>query len=153
MLGSLIAAPAPVAAAPTTGVQPPAVVPGPTYLADLTTVSGGFGTGSVEIDGTTYGRSIWSRWLSSDETAEYNLGRHYRRFVATIGILDDASTDAASTFELRADGVAIYTRRLTLGQHVVVNVPVTHRLRLAVTLRDNQGGNCRAGWGNARLSR
>jgi hypothetical protein len=86
-------------------------VPEPIYLADMGRVSGGFRTGSVKVDGTTYGTSIWSVAMTSDETTGDNLGRYHRRFLATIRVMGDASTGAASTFELRADEATIYTAR------------------------------------------
>ncbi|WP_370967557.1 SEFIR domain-containing protein [Amycolatopsis sp. cg9] len=91
--------------------------------------------GAVGIDGTHYGNGIayrCSMFCSEPRgVVEYTLGRKYKKFETTVGVLDDAS-DAQQTgyFEVFLDGVAHPGATVKLGSPAQLTVDVSEVLRL-----------------------
>src|SRR6266704_6846683 len=108
---------APVLPAPTTSVEfPPATdqtapAPAPggvvtTYLADLepTQSSRLASTDEANINGKTFVHNVLFYACCDPASADYDLGRHYRRLEATLGVSGAAPADARSTFEVFLGG-------------------------------------------------
>ncbi|WP_410659426.1 SEFIR domain-containing protein [Amycolatopsis sp. lyj-112] len=104
---------------------------------ELTPVSKGsdLRMGAALLDGVHYGNSITYRCSTfcaePRGVVEYNLGRRYRRFKVTAGVLDDAH-DARQVghFEVFLDGVAQPVESAKLGSPAVLDVDVAEVLRL-----------------------
>jgi hypothetical protein len=138
--------------------QPPEQPPTPvtTYLDALTPISGNPERGTWSINGKIYPHSIGTGicFGEREHTVEYNLGKTYRTFKATIGLRDDTETGTRVRFQVLRDGVPYLSRDLGLGQSTPIVVPVQGvlRLRLVATLL-NDKGQCgpSSAWGEARL--
>ena len=121
------------------------------YLEDLDQVDGNLSQDSAEVDGRVFPHSL-STYLRRDPTASYNIGRDYRRFVATVGLSDD-STDSTSkaTFEVFADGRKVFDETVGYGRAAEIDLDVTGVLRLELVNGLIAGGDARVVWGDARL--
>lgn len=132
-----------------------------TYLADAKTVGGSTSPDSIEsvtLNGKTYAHSL-STSLScySDSTTnyDYDLGRHYRHFQATVGLTDQSASEASVQMEVFADGRKVASNSVSLGSPAEVNVDIAGALRLRLTVvQTKHGNNCgevgQAVWGDAR---
>ncbi|WET82537.1 TIR domain-containing protein [Amycolatopsis sp. QT-25] len=91
--------------------------------------------GPVRIDNRLFGDSVIHRCTdfarSPRGSISFNLGRSYRRFESTVGVLDDA-TDASQegVFQVFLDGVLRDEKTVRLGRSRVFRVDVTDVLRL-----------------------
>lgn len=91
--------------------------------------------GPATIDGRLYSESIIYRCqdFANGPRGEiaFNLGKRYRRFEATVGVLDDAA-DAGQTgvFQVRVDGVQRKEVTATLGRPCTIVVDITDGLNL-----------------------
>lgn len=107
------------------------------YLQELEPLSSSNGaeTGSADVNGQNYGRSVSFRvdkgYIPVND-AEYNLGRHWRTFEATIGLRDDAPTGCKLKFEAFADGKPINNVTLPLGEVRDLKLDVSNVLRLKI---------------------
>jgi hypothetical protein len=89
--------------------------------------------GPQDINGTSYPRNLTFTWecsSSSENYADYNLGRHYENFHAVIGP-GDTSTQTYH-FEVWLDGEREYSATLRHGQSRKVNLSVKGVLSLRV---------------------
>ena len=89
--------------------------------------------GPQDINGTSYPRNLTFTWecsSSSENYADYNLGRHYENFQAVIGP-GDTSTQTYH-FEVWLDGERAYSATLKHGQSRKINLPVKDVLSLRV---------------------
>ncbi|QJT04068.1 hypothetical protein G9272_30430 [Streptomyces asoensis] len=128
------------------------------YLTDLDTLtsSGGVDAGAADINGRGFARSVT---LSANAAgpvsfAEYNLGRQWRTFSATVGLRDDSPTGGSLTFEVVVDGSKKYGKGIPLGESQEVKVDVTHalRMKLIITYAGQEAGSYYYGsWGDAKL--
>jgi hypothetical protein len=90
---------------------------------------------AASIDGTHYGNSIAYRCSmfcgEPRGVVEYALGRKYKKFAATVGVLDDAA-DAGQTghFEVFLDGVPQPGATVRLGAPAAFELDVAEVLRL-----------------------
>lgn len=112
---------------------------------------------TANINGNAYPRSQGARFCfgSNRRNWEYNLGRKYQTFRATLGLDDNSERAAIVRFEVFADGRSIYKQDAHLGQAFPVNAPVNGALRLQLvsTLLSEEGGcgGATAEWGDARV--
>jgi hypothetical protein len=89
--------------------------------------------GTQEINGEAYARNLTFTFECSttlDKSADYNLGRHYERFQATIGP-GDRSTQSYR-FEVWLDDSKAYSGTLRHGQSKNLDLPVRNVLKLRV---------------------
>ncbi|MFF0290353.1 NPCBM/NEW2 domain-containing protein [Streptomyces sp. NPDC005262] len=130
------------------------------YLSDLQPLSSSSGTdtGSAEVNGRNYARSTSLRVDKSyipENDAEYNLGRDWRTFKATIGLRDDAPTGCRLKFEAFADGKLINDATLPLGETRDLKLDISHVLRLKIQVTyvssTDISNYCYGAWGDARL--
>lgn len=109
--------------------------------------------GTKDVNGQKYPHALTAA-VEDAESAEYNLGRDYRRFEGTIG-LSDSVEDSSSTinFEVYCDGRKLFDKTLGLGKAVEVDVDVTGCLRLELKnqLVSGEDWETPAVWGDARL--
>lgn len=134
--------------------QPAAPAGNSTYLADLSSLSGGSGTGDAAVNGQDFPTSVIVEMNPGPGDVAYNLGRSWQRFEATIG-LDDSSPEGEKVqFQVVADGHSLYTHVFSLGQSVAINLNVTGvlRLELKTTLASSYINAAEAVWGNASLT-
>ncbi len=124
------------------------------YLADLQSVEGsGMDTGPVTINGATYAHSVsHGTGYGEADSTQYDLGRHYRTFTATVGLTDDSDYHLSVLFEVYVDEKRRFSAALSLGQAKTFTISVQGglRLRLAMTSLKGEGG--RAAWGDARIT-
>jgi hypothetical protein len=83
-------------------------------------------------------------------SADYDLGRHYRRLEAMVGVTDEAPSDARSTIEVFLDGRKAYATTVALGKPRRLTLDVTGVLRLHLVMTGNQK-SFQVAWGDARL--
>jgi hypothetical protein len=127
------------------------------FLTDVAEVSGEASYpsgGSAAINGTDYSKSIY-QCDCNFRYVDYDLGRGYWRFRASIGVEDSAPTDVGYEFHVFADGELVYSRAVYYGEPAVdLDIDVTAVLRLRLTMnqlghKGSQGSW--AIWGSARL--
>ena len=128
------------------------------YISELDPLasSGGVYTGAAEINGRGFVRSVTlgANAAGPVSFAEYNLGRQWNRFFATVGLRDDSPTGGSLTFEIVVDGSKEYEKEVPLGETRVVDVEVKKALRMkvSITYAGQDAGNYYYGsWGNAML--
>lgn len=119
------------------------------YLSDLTSVERDTATGSnggafttpATVSGQQYGHAVTlSSYCTThdggDFWVDYDLGRSWTRFTATVGLDDRSRASATATYTILADTTPVATGRLTIGQAVPIDVPVTGALRLRLKIND-----------------
>uniref|UniRef100_A0AAU2ACG9 NPCBM/NEW2 domain-containing protein n=1 Tax=Streptomyces sp. NBC_00093 TaxID=2975649 RepID=A0AAU2ACG9_9ACTN len=116
----------------------------------------GVDTSAAEINGRGFARSVTltANAAGPVNSAEYNLGRHWRTFTATIGLRDDSPTGGVLTFEVTVDGTRKYRGKIPLGESRDIELDVNDalRLELTVTYSGQDAGNYYYGsWGDAQL--
>jgi Ca2+-binding RTX toxin-like protein len=108
---------------------------------------------TVEVNGHDYRNSlyygdyggVWSQ-IASPLTAEFNLGRHYRRLVMTVGWRPDSAGESRATFEVHGDGPdPLWSETLALEQSRTVNLNVTGVDHLTLSLTNPRPGEWQ-GW-------
>lgn len=141
------------------GRSGPDAASGPTYVEDLkyTSTSDPYDTReTANIDGRSYPHSQGARFCFGDKDRkwEYDLGRRYDRFRATIGLEDDSTTEAVVRYEIIGDGRTLYSQDVQFGMSFPVDVSVQNvlRLQMGTTLLSKEGscGAATAQWGEVR---
>lgn len=137
---------------------------------DIVSRSSGFGTGRTDdcrrgllnegverINGKTYEKSLWCyTWDGESGWAEFDLGRDYGRFRATVG-LGDASTvtNRVLRFTVSGDGATLFSETVGFGEERQIDADVSNvlRLRLEVATVQDAGlqGFSRAVWGDPTI--
>jgi len=129
------------------------------YLGELDPLSstGSVDVGAAEINGRGYPRSLTlaADGASPVNSLEYNLGRHWRVFSATIGLRDDFLTGGSLTFEADIDGTQKYKKKVSLGESEEIRLDLNNSLRLKLTVTyDGQDlGNYYGSWGDAQIQK
>lgn len=145
---------------PSDGLAPKVI-----YLADEQMLRGTTPErGAANVSGETYVRSIsiaqgYGRSEAKQVYVEYDLGRRYAKFTATLGLSDkNRNANRVAKFEVIVDQKVVREATLAAGQseQVVVSVAGGQRLRLRVTFfrpADASGydDNDKAVWGDAAL--
>ncbi|MGW9432769.1 NPCBM/NEW2 domain-containing protein [Streptomyces decoyicus] len=128
------------------------------YLSDLEPLMStqGVDNGAATVNGAGFPRSVSLSVNAAGPVneAEYNIGRQWPKFRATIGLRDDSPTGGQLSFEIRADGKSIFKRSVSLGQAQDVSLDLNGALRLKLTLTysGQDSANYYYGtWGEARL--
>jgi NPCBM/NEW2 domain-containing protein len=128
------------------------------YIDEMTGLADPYdSSGVAKINGDPYPHSQGAGFCfgSNQRNWEYDLGRKFSRFRATIGLSDSSTSKALVRYEIVGDEQPIYKKDVRLGQAVSVDVPVQNvlRLRLKSTLLSKEGacGAASAEWGEARV--
>ncbi|WP_406464620.1 NPCBM/NEW2 domain-containing protein [Streptomyces sp. NBC_01622] len=128
-------------------------------MGDLEPLSSlGLGTGAADVNGNAYARSIYfsSDKIEPQNSAEYNLGRHWRTMTATIGLRDDSPTGCELRFDTFADGKPINSETLSIGESQDLKLDITHVLRMKFQVTYVSTADvtnyCYGVWGDARLA-
>ncbi|MFF9623738.1 NPCBM/NEW2 domain-containing protein [Streptomyces griseosporeus] len=128
------------------------------YLSELDplTATQGVDTSTAEINGTGFARSVTltANAAGPVNSAEYNLGRHWTTFIATVGLRDDSPTGGSLTFEAAVDGTRKFRETIHLGasREVKLDVRDALRLKLTVSYTGQDAANLYYGsWGDAQL--
>lgn len=127
------------------------------FLEELPTAQGSVSGPTFNVSGTTYSHGIAAVARSDEGSAfEYDLGRDYRRFTATVGITDGSLSGHRARVEISLDGEIVSTNDLSFGETLAVDLDVTGKLRLRVVLVTlDRGGSCCTdpfiGFGDAKL--
>ena len=127
------------------------------YLSLMDPVEGYFDTGSVDISGTTYARSLydWSDGIDETESVDYNLSRDCVRLWGWAGIADDSVSTAGSMFNVYTDGTQRTSFVKSFGEDPTpLNVDLTGQLRLRlenIQTKDTDWDDMYSAWGDARI--
>ncbi len=113
-----------------------------TFLADLEPVLGGPSTDPASVSGVAYAHPVGLGAASGGATVEYDLGRHYRRMQATIGLQDDSSSTDSVKIEIFGDGRVLFSQDMTIGQVAPLDIDVTGVLRLRLVATTLQHTCC-----------
>lgn len=111
-------------------------------------LSPGFLPRQDSINGNLYEQSLSCRIVGENVAwNEYDLGRDYERFTATIGQGDNSlDTDGTVRFRVLGDGQELLTRDMTFGTDAVIDVAVTGVLRLRIEAVDISGAPRSSRW-------
>ncbi|WP_194238575.1 NPCBM/NEW2 domain-containing protein [Streptomyces spongiae] len=131
------------------------------YLSEIDPLRSEYGVEneSAEIDGEQYSQSVAMRADKSYVPygdAEYNLGRKWRSFDATIGLRDDSPSESVLKFEVFGDGKVLYEEQMEIGESSEIDLNVSGKLRLTLKVSyqssEDIDSYCYGVWGDARLS-
>jgi len=112
------------------------------YLDEMTAISGELQAGPMDVTGKTlpHAMSAGICAYSNPSISSYDLGKHYKRLLATLGQADNSTlTTAVGLVEIFADGRKVFAHNVTFGKILPLDVDVTDVLRLEVKWR---GTNC-----------
>ncbi len=119
------------------------------YLDSLTPTAGRWGTSGngyvVGMGAKQYVRSVGTNLdhyscASEVYSAEYNLSKGYRRFVAAAGFSDNSENTAVKVqLEVLADGRQIFTKPVGFGSNVPLDLDLTGVLRLTFQYQVTSG--------------
>jgi hypothetical protein len=128
------------------------------YLSDLEPVEGSASPSTATVSGTPYPHSVVTYVDEYDDEpvdVGYDLGRHYRRLKATVGLSDDSPSESQVRIEVFGDGRSLFSQTVGLGTAVPVDIDVTGVLRLTIsaTMLNTEYGCCDASivWGDIRV--
>jgi hypothetical protein len=130
-----------------------------TYIEDMeyTSTSDPYDTReTADINGRSHIHSQGAQFCFGDKDRkwEYNLGRRYDRFRATVGLDDNSTTEAVVRYEVVGDGRTLYLQDVRFGESFPIDVSAQNvlRLQLVTTLLSEEGscGSATAQWGEAR---
>lgn len=116
------------------------------YVDEMTAISGELGSGPMDVTGKSMPHAMSSGICgnNSPASASYDLGKHYRRLMATLGQADNSTlSTAVGLVEIFADGRKVFAQNVPFGKTVKLDVDVTDVLRLDVKWR---GTNCVNDW-------
>ncbi|MEU3338359.1 NPCBM/NEW2 domain-containing protein [Streptomyces sp. NPDC006668] len=128
------------------------------YLNEMVplTSTQGVDTSTAEVNGHGYPRSVTLTASAGGPVneVEYNIGRRWNRFKATIGLRDDSPTGSNLTFEVSIDEKRIYKKLSPVGEDRVIdlNVKGALRLKLTVTYAGQDSNYIYGTWGDAQLN-
>jgi hypothetical protein len=137
-----------------------------TYLSDLQPVAtgeGSYDTESAETNGIVFPHPVelnagCYNSKGGDMWVEFNLGRRFDQFRATVGLRDDANVRSEATYQLFVDGRVAAHGALKLGLARKIDVSVRRGLRLRIAINDSSLESvCSTAqsawivWGNARV--
>jgi hypothetical protein len=149
------------------------VADGPQYLSDLTPVDhdpqdSGAENGQYTANAQQYLHAVdvpaqCGSGVYGTNWVDYNLGRKFTTFTATVALADTDASDSKAVFVLYADGIKIKSGPLVLGQSTPLNVPVKGVLRLRLEADNTNSGpsGCAVSdsdatadvvWGDAHIS-
>jgi hypothetical protein len=96
------------------------------------------------VSGTTYqhGALIDTRRCQNVEFIEYDLGRDFLRFVASVGVTDTTPADVRARVDVTLDGAPVASADLGVGQALPLDIDVTDALRLRFTVARTAGTDC-----------
>ena len=104
-----------------------------TQMDPVETQNGGWGEGRAEMDGDSYNRALRTTegcFRGCVAWAEYNLGRDWDSFTATIGLDDNSRSGQSVTFAIYLDDEVEWRETATLGEVLDVEVDVSDALRM-----------------------
>jgi len=136
------------------------------FLSDQSTCCGSDSPekSGATINGQTFPHSIWTSLDSCSQsgttvTYDYNLGRSYKSFSATIGDLDNSALNIPVQWDVYLDTSRhVSSTKLVQGQSTPLSIDVTGVLTLTLTvtlLQGQQGWSCpnvNPAWGDAQVS-
>ncbi|WP_171814371.1 PASTA domain-containing protein [Arthrobacter dokdonensis] len=109
-----------------------------TYLSDMNYVSSSvysWQPGTGKSNGVSYAHGILVTLGGGNNLlTDFDLSRNYRVLNGTLGLSDNAPTDAAVMVEIVADGRILKHVTLTFGKPISINEDVAGVLRLGITM-------------------
>lgn len=123
------------------------------YLEDLRSVDDrGVHTGTAQVDGKNYPRSIMSYPRYEEAEISWNLSRGYRQLVGILGRSDDAEdTQTEVQVEIFLDERKVHTETVGFGEAVELDVDVADALRLEIVATSLDGEAMNIVFGDIRL--
>nr|WP_235498415.1 protein kinase [Frankia sp. R43] len=121
------------------------------YLSEFTALesAGAVETGAVAVNGQQRTRSILIRAVGDKYAAnyrvgkvDYDLGRHFQKFQAVVGLADDARSTAVYQVSIYGDNQRLADHTIRLGESIPIDIDVRGilRLRLEITHTDGDSG-------------
>ena len=104
-----------------------------TQMDPVETQNGSWGAGRAEMDGDNYNRVLRTTegcFRGCVAWAEYNLGRDWDAFTATIGLDDNSRSGQSVTFAIYLDDEVEWQETATLGEVLDLEVDVSDALRM-----------------------
>lgn len=97
---------------------------------------GGCSTGTVSVNGKSYGNAMSCRSgsTSDEQISAWVVGRHGTRFTALLGVPDTDSTDARVVVRVLADGVEVQRVEAAYGAPAGIDVDISNVLRLEIAV-------------------
>ena len=89
--------------------------------------------GTAVVNGKSYTRAVSFAVQESTGytySVQYDLGRDYQTFTATVGLSDASASNATVRLEVLADNRSVYSKDFSLGQTDTVKIDVSGALRL-----------------------
>lgn len=126
------------------------------YLKDLKAASGvSLGKGPKRLGGVLFAESVYNSFTNeSVRSFEYDLGKGYQQFLATIGVADDSANSSGEfQFSVQVDNRAAQTFTVKFGEPKAIAIDVRDGLRLKLKVTRTGPTNATAVWGNARLTK
>ena len=158
-----VTTPAQSAPSPTPGPTGVSTNVAPLYLANLTGSGSSWESGSWQLAGTTYAHSLGDPDPCGEysDSVTYQLNRSYSKFVATIGIADNAnSVDHYTPLGFEVDGDpnsdgstnVLGTKSAQWHQPARMSVPLPKgTTSITLTINDTNCEGSTGVWGNARV--
>ncbi|MHA6783539.1 NPCBM/NEW2 domain-containing protein [Pseudonocardia saturnea] len=114
-------------------------------------------SGTVRINGISHPQSLGATFCPplDNRTWEYDLGRGYRTFSATIGLADDSNSRGMVRYEVFGDDRLLFSQDVGFGTSVDMEVSVTGVLRLRLVSTPLAEPGCAGSepwWGEARVT-
>ena len=113
-------------------------------------------SGLAEINGELYETALFTEMSCCADTGDhaywdFNLGRDWESFEATVGLLDDSAVEQRGRFRILVEGSVIWEEDVEFGEDVEVSINISDGLRLRLEAVSLEDGPIGLGWGNARL--
>lgn len=113
-------------------------------------------TGSVDINGELYENSIYTGDVGHVERGalaywEYDLGRDWEFFEATVGLLDYSDIEQRGRFRILVNGSQIWEEDVEFGEEIPISINISGGLRLRLEVVSLEEGALGLGWGSPRL--
>lgn len=114
-------------------------------------------TGPIEIGGTLFENSLYAFTSSSGVDAgdgaywEFNIGKDWEFFEATIGLVDESEFEQSGRFRVILDGASIYEEDIQFGQQLPISINISEGLRLRLEVVSLGEGRIGLAWGSAQL--
>jgi serine/threonine protein kinase len=102
-------------------------------------------TGTFSTSGRQYGHAISMGVFcynrdGGDYWIDYNLGRSWSTFTATVGLRDDSPASSTASYTVLLDSKTVANGQLSLGTATPINIPVSGGLRLRLQMNNPSPG-------------
>jgi hypothetical protein len=107
----------------------------------------GMGTGTIDINGTSYEDSIVAGRARATVSVEFNLDHKCDQLRSTFGIDDDSSTGGEAEVGVLSDGTSVYDNTFDLGQSETKSLALDAPLKIKLLATDKNTTDGTFGYG------